>query len=83
MNSEELALQLAQHVHYEELKEPLQQNYRNIQELLRIIQDMKKELRNKQRDIDVLYFDLANYKPDTHEDYTTPDPLTIDDEDFI
>ncbi len=82
MNSEELALQLAQHVYYEELKEPLQQNYRNIQELLRIIQDLKKELRNKQRDNDVLYFELANYKPDTDE-YTTPDPLSIVDEEYL
>jgi predicted RNase H-like nuclease (RuvC/YqgF family) len=83
MNSEELALQLAQHVHYEELIEPLQQNYRNIQELMRIIQDLKKELRNKQRDIDVLYFELANYKPDTDEEYTTPDPLSIVDEEYL
>lgn len=86
MNSEELALNLVQHVYYEELKEPLAQNYQNIQELLRIIKDLKKELYEKQRDIDVLYFELANYKPDVQEDYTTSDPLTIteiEDEDII
>ena len=38
----------------------------------------------KQRDIDVLYFELANYKPDVQDDYTTPDPLTItEDEDIL
>ena len=47
MNSEELALNLAQHVHYDELRQPLAQNYQNIQELLRIIKDLKKQLYEK------------------------------------
>jgi formylmethanofuran dehydrogenase subunit A len=83
MNSEELALNLAQHVHYEELKQPLLQNYKNIQELMRIIQDLKKEVYNKQRDIDVLYFELAEYRSDP-ETFDRPDPLTItEDEDIL
>jgi hypothetical protein len=85
MNSEELAINLMQHVHYEELKQPLAENYDNVQELLRIIKDLKKQLYERQRDIDVLYFELANYKPD-NESYTTNDPLTIteiEDEDII
>jgi hypothetical protein len=84
MNAEELALQLVQHVSHDELKAPLEQNYRNVQELMRTIQDLQKQLYNKQRDIDVLHFELANYKPDMQQDYDYPDPLTIDDnEDFI
>jgi hypothetical protein len=84
MNAEELALQLVQHVHHEELKQPLLQNLQNVQELMRTIQDMKKQLYERQRDIDVLYFELANYKPDQEEDYSTPDPLSIDnDEDIL
>jgi hypothetical protein len=83
MNSEELALNLVQHVHYEELKQPLLQNFQNVQELLRTIKELKKELYEKQRDIDVLYFELANYKPDQPEEFTSPDPLIIEDEEFI
>jgi hypothetical protein len=82
--AEELAIQLVQHVHYDELKQPLMQNLNNIQELLRTIQDLKKQLYNKQRDIDVLVFELANYKPDDPEEFNTPDPLTItSDDEFI
>ncbi len=83
MNPEELAINLAQHVPYEELRQPLLQNLQNVQDLMRTIQEMKKQLYEKQRDIDVLYFELANYKPDQEEDYTTPDPLSICDEDII
>jgi hypothetical protein len=79
MNPEELAIQLAQHVHYNELKEPLLQNLYNVQHLLRTIEDLKKQLYNKQRDVDVLIFELANYKPDVDE-YDRPDPLTITNE---
>ena len=55
-----------------------------------ILVENKKELYNKQRDIDVLTFELANYKPDidtfdTFDTFDTPDPLTIgdSDEEFI
>lgn len=86
MNPEVLAHELAQHVHYDELKEPLLQNLYNVQYLLRTIEDLKKQLYNKQRDIDVLNFELANYKPD-EDVYTTPDPLTFtndeSDDEFI
>lgn len=81
MNPEELAIELAQHVPYEDLKQPLLQNLYNVQYLLRTIEDLKKQLYNKQRDIDVLTFELANYKPDENEDFSGPDPLTITDED--
>ena len=104
MNSEELANELVQHVYYEELNVPLLQNYYNVQALLRSLSEQtqiielqthklvenKKELYNKQRDIDVLTFELANYKPDidtfdTFDTFDTPDPLTIgdSDEEFI
>ena len=83
MNPEELAIELTQQVHYEELKQPLIQNLYNVQYLLRTIEDLKKQLYNKQRDIDVLVFELANYKPDTDE-FDCPDPLSIvDDDDCI
>ena len=89
MNPEELANELVQHVYYDDLKQPLLQNLYNVQYLLRTIEDLKKQLYNKQRDVDVLIFELANYKPDD-ESYTTPDTLTItnnddneSDEDFI
>lgn len=94
MNSEELAHELVQHVYYEELKEPLLRNYYNVQALLRSLSEQtqiielqthklvenKKELYNKQRDIDVLTFELANYKPNI-DTFDTPDPLTFDDSD--
>lgn len=84
MNPEELAIELVQHTPYEELKEPLLQNLYNIQYLLRTINELKKELYNKQRDIDVLHFELQNYKSDNIDDgFDSPDPLTFtnDDED--
>lgn len=81
MNPEELAIQLVQHVAHEELKQPLLQNLYNIQYLLRTIEDLKKQMYEKQRDIDVLTFELANYKPDEPEDFNTPDPLTFTNED--
>jgi hypothetical protein len=82
MNAEEFAIQLAQHVHHEELRQPLMQNLQNVQELMRTIEDLKKQLYNKQRDIDVLYFELANYKPDENE-YSGSDPLSIEDDEII
>jgi hypothetical protein len=81
MNSEELAIQLAQHVPTEELRQPLLQNLYNIQHLLRTIEDLKKQLYERQRDIDVLNFELANYKPDDQEEFNEPDPLTFTNED--
>ena len=42
----------------------LEINLYNVQELVQTIAALKKELYEKQRDIDVLYFELQNYKPD-------------------
>jgi len=81
MNTDELILaeQLVKFVTYEELHQPLLQNYHNVQELIQTVKELKKQLYNKQRDIDVLIFELANYKPDETK-FSTPDPLTIDEE---
>ncbi len=75
----ELATALATHVVYPELQEPLRQNLQNVMELLKIIEELKKEIKNKNRDIDVLYFELANYKP-SDENFDTEDPLTFQDD---
>lgn len=80
-NTMELAKALATQVQYPELQEPLRQNLQNISELLKTIEELKKEIKSKNRDIDVLYFELANYKPDMTFD--TPDPLTICDDEYI
>jgi hypothetical protein len=75
----ELASALATHVLHPELQEPLRQNLQNVMELLKTIEELKKEIKNKNRDIDVLYFELANYKP-SNDTFDTYDPLSIDDE---
>ena len=76
----DLATALATQVQYQELREPLRQNLQNVMELLKTIEELKKEIKSKDRDIDVLYFELANYKP-SEENYDTQDPLTFQDED--
>lgn len=73
-----------------EQKRIIDEQVQIIAQQTQILVENKKELYNKQRDIDVLTFELANYKPDidtfdTFDTFDTPDPLTIgdSDEEFI
>ena len=51
--------------------EGLEINVYNVGELIRTINELNKQLYERQRDIDVLYFELQNYKPDTQNE---PEP---------
>jgi hypothetical protein len=79
-----MALEWAQNIkQHPDLDEALDINEANILELLDEIRKLKKDLRNLERDNDVLYFELNNWKPEEPE---KPEkkrgkcPLSIDEE---
>jgi len=60
-----MALEWAQNIKTQmDLESALEINEANILELLEEIRNLKKEVRKLERDKDVLYFDLANWKPE-------------------
>ena len=56
--------------------EGLEANIYHVNEMTKTIAYLKKQLYEKQRDIDVLYFELQNYKPDD-EPKSYPDSIDI------
>jgi len=65
-----MALEWAMNIHKEkDLELALDINESNIRGLLEEIKSLKKELRKRERDYDVLYFDYQMLKTDDHEDH--------------
>ena len=63
-----MALEWAQNIkQHPDLDEALEINEVNILELLDEIKQLKKQVRELERDKDVLYFDLQNWKPQEPE----------------
>ncbi len=63
-----MALEWAMNIHKEkDLELALDINESNIRGLLEEIKSLKKELRKRERDYDVLYFDYQMLKTDDHE----------------
>ena len=63
-----MALEWAQHIKmHPDLEVALDINEVNIRGLLEEIRELKKEVRSLERDKDVLFFELSNWKPDDPE----------------
>jgi hypothetical protein len=74
-----MALEWAKNIKKQpDLEEALDINEVNIMELLDEIRQLKKDLRNLQRDNDVLYFELNNWKPEEPDIKRGKCPLDID-----
>jgi hypothetical protein len=76
-----MALEWAQNIkQHPNLDEALDINEVHILELLDEIRQLKKDLRKLERDNDVLYFELNNWKPEEPEKKRGKCPLSIDEE---
>jgi regulator of replication initiation timing len=74
-----MALEWAKNIKQQpDLDDALDINEVNIMELLDEIRQLKKDLRNLQRDNDVLYFELNNWKPEEPDKKRGKCPLDID-----
>ena len=74
-----MALEWAKNIKQQpDLDDALDINEVNIMELLDEIRQLKKDLRNLQRDNDVLYFELNNWKPEEPDKKRGKCPLEID-----
>lgn len=74
-----MALEWAKNIKQQpDLDDALDINVVNIMELLDEIRQLKKDLRNLQRDNDVLYFELNNWKPEEPDKKRGKCPLDID-----
>jgi hypothetical protein len=74
-----MALEWAIYLKSNPSMEALEINEANIMELLEEIRGLKKEVRKLERDKDVLYFDLANWKPEDPAPKRGKCPLDIED----